>query len=219
MRSPKIFGLGLSRTGTTSLHLALLQLGKASVHHPLDVARSWLLGDFSRHDPLVEFDACLDIPTPAYFRELDKAYPESRFILTMRDEDEWAASLQRLYASLPAPSPHTQLRDMVRLVSYGTVNFHGERFRRIFREHNDAVREYFRNRPESLLVMDVTAGDGWDVLCPFLGEQVPQSDFPRLRSPEIGALASVRCSELGAKCAMLEHWLSESRAGANHGQN
>ncbi|MFI4941451.1 MAG: sulfotransferase family protein [Burkholderiales bacterium] len=211
MKSPKIFGVGLSRTGTTSLHVALLRLGYASVHYPLDAAACWLAGNFSAHDPLAEFDACLDIPTSVYFRELDKAYPGSRFILTIRNEDHWAASIEKLHARLPPPSPHTQLRDMVRLVTYGTHYFHPERYRRIFNEHNDAVREYFRTRPESLLVMDVSAGEGWNKLCPFLGIPVPAGGFPSLSSPEIGWLSSVSRHELDSRRAALEHFLSESQ--------
>ncbi|HEX8335676.1 MAG TPA: sulfotransferase [Pyrinomonadaceae bacterium] len=29
-----------------------------------------------------------------------------------------------------------------------------------------------------LLVMDITAGDGWEVLCPFLGVEIPDRPFP-----------------------------------------
>jgi type IV secretory pathway VirB3-like protein len=41
-RSPKIFGIGLSRTGTTSLHVALVLLGQASIHYPINIAMPWL---------------------------------------------------------------------------------------------------------------------------------------------------------------------------------
>ena len=205
MKHGKIFGVGLSRTGTTSLHMALLLMGKASIHYPLNAAPYWLAGDFYLYDPLAEFDACLDIPTSAYFRELDKAYPGSRFILTVRNEDQWASSIERLYANLPKSSQHTQLRDMVRLVTYGTVNFHSDRYRRIFNEHNDAVQAYFKNRPDALLVMDISAGDGWEKLCPFVEEKIPTVEFPKLNSPEIGILSSVTRSELAAKVSLFGH--------------
>ena len=46
--------------------------------------------------------------------------------------------------------------------------------------HNDEVREYFRNRPDDFLVMDITQGDGWEVLCSFLGKQRPVGKFPQI---------------------------------------
>jgi hypothetical protein len=97
---------------------------------------------------------------------------------------------------------------MIRLAVYGTADFHQERFRRIFNEHNDAVQAYFRHRPEQLLVMDITSGDGWDKLVPFLGEgATPTRPFPRLRSPYLGALASVSRTEIKEKRGLLEQML------------
>ena len=170
----------------------------------MNAAQYWLSGDFSRHDPLVEFDACLDIPTSVYFRELDKAYPNSRFILTVRNEDQWLASIDRLYANLPLPSQYTQLRDMVRLTTYGTVHFHSDRYRRIFHEHNAAVQTYFKNRPDALLVMDISSGDGWGELCPFIGVNIPSIEFPKLSSPDIGVLSSVSRAELAEKFSLIK---------------
>ena len=44
--------------------------------------------------------------------------------------------------------------------------------------HNEAVKEYFKDRPDDLLVLDVCAGDGWEKLCPFLEKAVPDKPFP-----------------------------------------
>jgi hypothetical protein len=41
------------------------------------------------------------------------------------------------------------------------------------------VREHFADRPGDLLVLDITAGEGWDRLCPFLGLPEPGVPFPR----------------------------------------
>ena len=49
-----------------------------------------------------------------------------------------------------------------------------------FVEHNRRVRTHFSARQHDLLVMDITAGDGWEALCPFLGREVPDIPFPRL---------------------------------------
>ena len=49
---------------------------------------------------------------------------------------------------------------------------------RRFEAHNKAVLEYFKHRPNDLLVMDLPAGDGWEKLCAFLRKQAPDAPFP-----------------------------------------
>ena len=44
----KIFGIGLSRTGTSSLHLALLTMGIPAIHYPRKMAQYWMRGIFNR---------------------------------------------------------------------------------------------------------------------------------------------------------------------------
>ena len=46
-------------------------------------------------------------------------------------------------------------------------------------EHERRVRAYFADRPDDLLVIDISAGEGWEALCPFLGVPVPDKPFPR----------------------------------------
>ena len=53
-----------------------------------------------------------------------------------------------------------------------------------YEEHNAAVVEYFAKRPPDLLVLDVTKGDGWPLLCGFLGLDVPDVPFPHENSKE-----------------------------------
>lgn len=40
------------------------------------------------------------------------------------------------------------------------------------------VIEYFKERPQDFLIMDLFAGDGYENLFPFLGRNVLKSDFP-----------------------------------------
>ena len=46
--------------------------------------------------------------------------------------------------------------------------------------HETAVREYFREAPSSLLTMDITAGDGYKMLCSFLNQPLPKDEFPHV---------------------------------------
>jgi Sulfotransferase domain len=79
----KVFGVGLSRTGTTSLHYALGFLGYRSIHFPPPHQLRELLNFY---------DAAVDTPVACVFKELAEAYPDARFVLTVRDMDSWLAS-------------------------------------------------------------------------------------------------------------------------------
>ena len=83
--------------GTTSLYVALAELGLRSVtfrHLRRRGLHDWWDGDFG-YDYLGGIDAATDLPIGHFFRELDVRYPGSKFVLTVRDEDSWAQSLSR----------------------------------------------------------------------------------------------------------------------------
>jgi hypothetical protein len=54
-------------------------------------------------------------------------------------------------------------------------------YRARYDRHNAEVRAFFREHPGSLLVMDVTQGQGWPELCGFLGHPVPARAFPHAK--------------------------------------
>jgi len=93
----KIFGIGLGHTGTRSLNEALNILGYRSIHWPTDRATYHELSN-GVYDLAVlkSADALTDITAAAFFAQFDKAYPGSKFILTQRDIDKWAARMLRL---------------------------------------------------------------------------------------------------------------------------
>src|SRR5690606_4675563 len=101
IRSPKIFCIGRNKTGTTSLKVALRDLGysigsqRAAEH----LIEDWGQRDFRRLVKLVSTaDAFQDIPF-SYdytFQAMDAAFPGSKFILSIRDSPEqWYESLVR----------------------------------------------------------------------------------------------------------------------------
>jgi hypothetical protein len=77
-----------------------------------------------------------------------------------------------------------QLRNYV----YGSAQAQEYLYKKKYREHNERVLRTVP--PERLLVMNVTAGDGWANLCPFLGLPIPAIPFPHEnKTPLDGALA------------------------------
>ncbi len=144
-------------------------------------------------------DAVADLPIPSIYRQLDTAFPGSRFILTTRAPNEWIASVEKHVGT-------RALFEEERLF-YQTNVFDAEVFVERFQAHNRDAIEYFGDRPD-LLVMDVTAGDGWSQLLPFLDEDDPHVPFPHERAidPTPEELAAYE------KVAMLTRDLTQARA-------
>jgi hypothetical protein len=165
-RVTKVFGIGLSRTGTNSLHAALEILSFRAVHYPC----------FDRlHELIAINDAASDTPVSCVFQELDALYPGSRFILTTRETESWLEST-RVFFNKPIPTEPWKRE--VRLRTYSTLVWDRNAFLAAYQRHVHNVMTHFDNRRDDLLVLDITAGDGWDPLCKFLQKTAPAMPFP-----------------------------------------
>lgn len=170
----KVFGLGLSRTGTTSLNKALNLLGIRSVHGPSDsVTQREIMDGKVKLSILEEYDAITDIPMALYYKDLDIVYPGSKFIITIRDVDDWLTSMQKHYEIRKL----TPWNRFIRACAYGCIGFNRDRHRIAYSQHVENVTRYFEGRND-LLIMNVCSGDGWQNLCEFLKKPIPKLDFP-----------------------------------------
>jgi hypothetical protein len=184
----KVFGIGLNKTGTISLHEALETLGFRSLHWGGPEVRRTVERAFREKRPLVDdlpgYDAFSDIyDLSARFALLAEQYPGSRFVLTTRDLDGWIESRRR----------HVE-RNRVRKAAgeYGGtfLEIEPDEWAEQFRSHHEAVEAFFADR-DDLLVMRITEGDGYEALCPFLGLPDPGVPFPsRHRGQDAEALAA-----------------------------
>jgi len=181
---PKIFGIGLSKTGTTSLAHALEILGYRTRDYP-GITR-YDPGDVSSVDTEVvnAHDALTDTPVPSFYRELDRAYPGSKFILTVRDREGWIRSCKKQFTEkLAAKQNDAHNRLFADL--YGCTAFDEVKFVAGYERFVAGVLDHFRDRPDDLLVINVAAGEGWEKLCPFLGKAVPEIPFPKANVTQI----------------------------------
>ena len=171
----KVFGIGFHKTATTSLARALKVLGY-SVTGPNFVRMANLESEVQARARAVagRFDAVQDNPWPLLYRELDKWYPGSKFILTVRAPEKWLASALTHFGANTTP-----MREWIYGAGRGGPRGNETVYLDRFTRHNRDVLEYFRERPDDLLVMNITEGDGWDKLCPFLGVAGRSRPFPR----------------------------------------
>lgn len=181
----RVFGIGMHKTATTSLNRALKRLGLDSAHWENAHWAKAIWEEVRAHGrsrTLERHYALSDLPIPLLFRELDRAYPGSKFILTVRDEAEWVESVRTHWSSKNPfraqwdtdPFTHVVHREL-----YGRVKFDEVVMRERYRRHNAEVLEYFRDRPGDLLVMDMSRGAGWYQLCGFLRKPIPDGPYPR----------------------------------------
>lgn len=179
----KVFGLGLSKTGTSSLTDALNILGIKSVHYPHD-DRTFdeLRGGNYNLSILEQYQGIVDIPVAPFYAQLDGLYPKSKFILTTREKNAWLASCDthwRLMIEWRDNFPQfKRFHEFISACVYGTLSFNPNRFAYVYDTHVKNVYDYFENRPDDFLVIDICAGEAWEKLCPFLGMEIPDCPFP-----------------------------------------
>jgi hypothetical protein len=140
-------------------------------------------GMFSTDEP--PHDAGTDVSVAACYRELDEAFPGSKFVLTVRDAEDWLRSIVRHFAKLPKWSGEGDWKTIRERV-YSSAWPDPEQFLAGYRAHLVGVASHFRDRGDDLLVLNVTAGEGWQRLCPFLGVEIPDMEFPSTNHAEGG---------------------------------
>jgi hypothetical protein len=179
----KVFGLGLSKTGTSSLGEALTLLGITTIQYPHDrKTLAELRSGNYKLSILEEYQGVVDISVAPYYAQLDRVYPASKFILTVRDNHSWLRSIEAHWRSIGArmnkDPQYKEFTEFIWACVYGSLEYNKDRFLFVYDTHARNVRDYFRSRPEDLLVLDICGGDGWEKLCRFLGLSIPSTRFP-----------------------------------------
>lgn len=207
----EVIGAGFGRTGTKSLQVALQKLGFGPCYHMTEVFTH------PEHLPLWEaaiegkpvewerifgdYQAAVDWPAAAFYRELMERYPQAKVILTVRDPDRWYESAyQTIYntqemASSPlfslgalfVPRLRNMRRAALAVAELAWERTFGGRFEdrehavAVFERLNEEVKEHVPD--ERLLVYEVS--EGWEPLCEFLGVERPEGEtFPHLNDTE-----------------------------------
>ena len=174
--------VGNNRTATTSLESAFRRLGFKCEGYKYKNVAQYLYGDKQKIlNRVSKLSFVKDHPYFELYKDLDKSY-DCKFILTLRDEKKWVKSYRKAIEQ-----QKTNINEVLRQKTYGfnaleqTDDFLIEN---IYRKNNAEVMEHFKDRPQDLLVMDITKGDGWEKLCPFLDVDVPKIPFPHSNKGE-----------------------------------
>ncbi len=206
MKPPKIFVIGLHKTGTTSLSMALKQLDYRVMEQDIanpDLDQDKLFELATQH--LDQFDAFRDDYWPILYQKVDKHFPGSKFILTVRPAEQWIQSVVRHFGSIDS-----QMRDLF----YGLASPEGNEAAYVerYEQHNQEVITYFKDRPYDLLVLNITEGDSWTKLCPFLGKDIPDVPFPDVNK---GDTREAQKSQVGANTQGIEQQIEMLQSEAD----
>jgi len=159
----KIFCIGFPKTGTTSLAKALKILGYRTLDFPrgfITPKEGWV-----NYFKKSKFDAFSDAPLNDInlIKKLDKIFPNSKFIFTVRNEEDLIKSWKTFF--------------------YGTVyaidsKKYEQYIRDSYKNHNKNVLNYFKDKKSRFLQVNIFENDSWTEICNFLGCKEPDNLFP-----------------------------------------
>ncbi len=198
----KVFCVGRNKTGTTSLLDVMTRLGYRSGDQPKAelLLEDWARGDFDaigKHCRRRNFFQDIPFSLPGTFQAMDRAFPKSRFILTVRSNaEEWYESLVRFHTKLigagrvptaedlrafkyRAPGWLWRTQELVYGVDEDTL-YDRDHYIQHYERHNESIRSYFQGRPGDLLKLDLSQPKALEKLCGFLGRSHEGLSMPHL---------------------------------------
>lgn len=174
----KVYGIGWAKTGTTTLGEALKILRYKHKTQDFTLVSDILNGEYKNiKQELARYDSFDDWPWIILYKQLDALSENSKFILTLRDEESWLKSYRNMLQSEGIPSEAT---NKIRSYLYGLhfPNVSDKELLARYRQHNEDVKNYFKYRPNDLLIVNWFEDNSWEKICNFLKKDIPKNDFP-----------------------------------------
>jgi hypothetical protein len=196
----KIFCIGRNKTGTTSLKIAAKDLGFEVGNQKAAelLFKDYLKRDFRslvRYCETAEFFQDIPFSLPYTYQILDYAFPDSKFILSVRDSaEQWYESFIRFQIKvngvdgrLPTKEELLANDRVFKGFAYWTKNdvyqtedddpYNKDILIRHYNNYNSTVQHYFRQRT-NLLVINVAETNSYYRFCEFLNREPVYDRFP-----------------------------------------
>ena len=145
------------------------------------------------------------------YRHLHERFPDSLFILTVRDTESWWRSTERwITITKPEVLSRYQLHLRVQQPSKESMT-------ESYHRYNAEVEAYFKGTGK-LLVLDIEQGNGWTPLCNFLQLPEPQVPFPHANrqtytAKDADAIKTSRLLKHGLECQACHHMTIVKKGG------
>lgn len=179
--NPYVFNIEFNRSGTTSLTAALKILGIKTIHYSTDNT-DWFPNNENEIEYIMEqnyrqnrkllhgihedIKGLSDFSGRNFYKTLYEQYPQSKFILTIRSFDSWIDSIM------------TMERKQNRFITPEIEEIRKQELTHRYWKYKKEIPEFFKDKPDCYLEMNIVEGDGWEVLCNFLGKEIPNLPFP-----------------------------------------
>jgi hypothetical protein len=164
MSKSKVVYLGCHKTGTTSMGKLFSTLG-LNCSGPWHV-KGWK--DEASVKKALEFangyDAFQDHPWPIIYKPFDKKFPNSKFIFSERDVDEWYKSALKHFQT-----ESTLMREYIYGKGNGCPQGNEKIYKEVYLQHSRDVLQYFRNRPTDFLYLNDMSDRSAQKIGKFLG--------------------------------------------------
>jgi hypothetical protein len=153
----KIFQIGFNKCGTTSIHKFFNSNGLKSIHWDGSFMAKKIDQNHKNGLPLLtgyeEYDCYTDMESSdddifiylTHYEELDKQYPNSKFILNVRNIDKWIIS--RLN--------HPGYLDSYKSITGFEIDVMVKHWKESWIKHVNEVKEYFLERDEDFVCFDI----------------------------------------------------------------
>jgi hypothetical protein len=175
----KIFQIGFNKCGTVSLYHFFEDNGLKPIHWGMGMLATTIKYNHNNNLPLLKgyekYDVFTDMENVhqnlyihlTHYKELDKQYPNSKFILNLRPIDNWIKS------RVNHPNYLNVFKQMTGFDEEGVINL----WKKQWYDHIESVQDYFKDRPNDLLVFDIETEQ--NKLIQFMSEyiELKSTDF------------------------------------------
>lgn len=192
--SPKVFGVGLNKTGTTSLKVAMDNLdfkcGDQRIAEKL--FQDWKLRNFNQiieHCKSAQFFQDIPFSLDYTYILMDHAFPNSKFILTLRnDEEQWYESVVKFHSrkwgkngDIPTKEDLISSNYIYKGWAWDVINatfkspendpYNKDALINYYRQRNYEIQQYFKFRKDDLLILNIAQKGSYQELCEFLKKE------------------------------------------------
>ncbi|WP_254693769.1 sulfotransferase family protein [Shewanella sp. MEBiC00475] len=183
----KVFIIGLPRTGTTSVSVALLEQG-LTVAHQAFTKQAFMLAD-----------AVSDAPCFSDYQQLDTLFPNAKFVYLDRPLDKWLPSMQMLLSKMLVhldkdngrfhPIMKRSFNHCFDIWQVEDV-FDDDHLTACYQRHQQQVLSYFAGR-DDFITIDISIAGSLATLLQFIDiaapdtAELPQLNFPPLNFPPL----------------------------------
>jgi Sulfotransferase domain len=198
----KLICIGMHRTGTLSVKVALEKLGFGPVYHGYELAGRpeqaslWQEAidtggriDWSRI--FGEYPVIMDWPMLGFWEQVTAFYPEAKVLLTVRDPESWFDSHAELLGTIfervaneshPASSEVNAVLGRVIGDKFAPNDpLDKEAAIKVFEQHYENVRATV----SSDQFIEYHVREGWEPLCRLLRVAVPDESFPYVNARQV----------------------------------